>query len=112
MKAIQEVRRWQKAEGRQWKAEGRRSRAEKRMHKASRQMARDGSRRSRGQQRAKQRSSTCEHTQVSGAKRRSYPQGHTEGREWRAEGRGHAFGTQQAARVQQIATDNTRGHRT
>ena len=40
------------------------------------------------------------------------PQDHTEGREWRAEGRGHALGTQQAARVQQIATDNTRGHRT
>ena len=37
------------------------------------------------------------------------PQDHTEGREWRAEGRGHALGTRQVARVQQMATDNTRG---
>ena len=39
------------------------------------------------------------------------PQGHTEGREWRAEGKGHALGTWQIARMQQMATDNTRGHR-
>ena len=39
------------------------------------------------------------------------PQDHTEGREWRAEGKGHALGTWQIARMQQMATDNTRGHR-
>ena len=52
------------------------------------------------------------HTHVSGQSEGTAPQDHTEGREWRAEGKGHALGTWQVARVQDIiATDNTGGHR-
>ena len=52
------------------------------------------------------------HTQVSGQSEGTTPQDHTEGREWREEGKGHALGTCQIARVHDIiATDNTKGHR-
>ena len=55
---------------------------------------------------------THTHTQAPGQSEGTTPQDHTEGREWRADGKGHALGTWQNTRVQEIiATDNTTGHR-
>ena len=85
---------------------------------ASRQMAAEGNRLQQKKQKAaesrtqKQHIRTHTHTQKPGQSEDTTPQDHTEGREWRAKGKGHALGTWQMARVQAIiATNNTGGHR-